>query len=83
MVEDVDSCGQMIENLSIAVITTLNWGTDRGASISCLVKIPSLSEKIQHGCLNSEQPSCFSCLIILGHNIKKTWATAKKKLIRL
>ncbi len=43
-------------------------------------RTPSLGEKIQHGCLiclGSEQPSCFSCLIILGCNFPKIWATAQ------
>ncbi len=41
---------------------------------------PSLGGKIQHGCLiclGSEEPSCFSCLIILGRNFQKPWATAQ------
>ncbi len=52
-------------------LTGLQW-------IGCQ-KTPSLGEKIQHGCLSclgSEQPSCFSCLLILGHNFNKIWATA-------
>ena len=36
--------------------------------------------EIKHGCLiclGSGEASCFSCLIILGHNFLKLWATAK------
>ena len=36
--------------------------------------------KIQHDCLiclGSEQPSCFSCLIILGYKFQKSWATTQ------
>ena len=41
---------------------------------------PSIGEDIQRGCLiclHSEQPSCFSCLIILGHKFHKIWVTAQ------
>ena len=44
------------------------------------VRTPSLCEEIQHGCLiclGSEQPSSFSCLIILGHNFPNLCATAQ------
>ena len=40
---------------------------------------PSLPDNIQHGCLTSlgsEQPSCFSCLIILGYNFQRICTTA-------
>ncbi len=43
-------------------------------------RTPSQVEKIQHGCLiclGSEQPSCFSCLIKLGQELRKFWAAVQ------
>ena len=43
-------------------------------------RTPSQGEKIQHGCLiclGNEQPSCFSCLIKLGQDLKTFWAAAQ------
>ena len=56
------------------------WKRCKTWSSACCQRTPSLGEKIQYCCLiclDSEQPSCFGCLIILGHNFKKSWATAQ------
>ncbi len=52
----------------------------RNSTKECPTKTPSLCNKIQPGCLmrlGSEQPSCFSCLIILECNFQQNWATAQ------
>ena len=58
--------------LNLIISLLVDYMMKRSALLS-LTRTPSLGEKIQHGCLicvGSEQPSCFSCLIILDTTFK-------------